>query len=158
MEKKALKIVKEESSSPHDIYDKLDELKAKYTFITDAMRNMMGAEDSQANDEIIFGFQLIMYSLDDEFEEIDTMLDVLLKHHTLLQSAEAGITMTAQGAWATKEKAIECLNEDIEKLHKVNIYSRELKREAEDLTRKAEELLKRLGHDVKGVGVKESKE
>jgi hypothetical protein len=145
MEKESLKIIEEESPSLQSLYDKLNDLKDKFTFIGTATRKMLATEDYFPNDDIINGMQLITYSLEDEFDEINTMLNTLFKYQHLLESAKAGITMTEEGAWIKKNKAIEVLNESIHNLDMLVDYTNNLEEEIENLMVKAHQLLEKLG-------------
>lgn len=145
MEKESLKIIEKERPSLQSLYDKLDNLKDKFTFIGIATRKMLATEDYFPNDDIINGMQLIAYSLENEFDEINTMLNTLFKYQHLLESAKIGITMTTQGAWTTKDKAIEVLNESLHNLDMLIDYTNELEEEIENLMIKAHQLLERLG-------------
>jgi len=133
----------EEKFKSEDLYNKLNELKVKYGFMTDAMRNLISNEDYQADDDTVHGFQLIMYSLENEFNEIKIILDKMLDKQRLFQSAKAGITMTEEGAWISREVAIQELKESIDKMKKFINHSNESKEKAEGLLKNGEKLLQR---------------
>jgi hypothetical protein len=131
-----------EAISIMDIYEKLDNCKNKHVFLTQATINLLECTD--INDNIISGFQQTAYSLKSEFKELEKMFDVALHQQRLLESAEAGIIITEQGGWQTREIAIKKLKEDINKLNTFSVYINSLREKTDRLMKKAEGLLKEI--------------
>src|SRR4030042_91986 len=145
MEKEATIKEEQKDISINGLYDKLEEMKAKHGFLTESVVGLLERTDycDGFKDNMIRGFELLMGSLENEFKEVETILDTLLNKQRLFLHAESGIIMTGQGCWATREVAIQHLNEYIDELKKFINYTNESNEKAEALLKKGKELLQR---------------
>lgn len=130
-----------------DIYELLQDFKNKNNFIhTAAISLLNNAErDGIPEGDVITGLMLSVDSLGEDLQKIRTSLDNALHDIKLLQSARNGITMTKQGAWSEKEKAISVLKEHIDDLNFLREHYTGVLKESEELIIVAETLLKKLG-------------
>jgi hypothetical protein len=138
-------IIKEEGHDIPDLYDKLEEMKAKLGFLTESVIGMLEKTDycEDFKDKMIRGFDLLMGSLENEFKNVETILDTLLDKQRLFESAKTGIIITEQGVFSKREAAIQHLNKDVDEIKKFIVYINESKKEAEDLLKRGEGLLQR---------------
>ena len=110
-----------------DLYSKLEYMESKYVFLTRAAINELNRlidENNDYEDQIITGLQNTMFSLGDEFKEVDIMLDALLDRQRLFESAEARL------------KAGILNSEDIDNAKKFLDHINELKVRAEGVLKK----------------------
>jgi hypothetical protein len=145
MEKGTIIKGEQKDTSICDLYDKLEEMKAKLGFLTESVIGILEKTDygEDFKDKMIRGFDLLMGSLENEFKNVETILDTLLDKQRLFESLEARIRMAGQGAWNTKEAAIINLNKDIDGVKAFLDYINEFKERAEDLLKRGEKLLQR---------------
>lgn len=145
MEKEATIKGEQKDISISDLYEKLEEMKAKLGFLTESVIGMLEKTDycEDFKDKMIRGFDLLMGSLENEFKNVETIFITLLDKQRLFQSLEARISMAEQGAYTTREATIINLNKDIGGVKSFLVYLNESKEKAEGLLKRAEKLLQR---------------
>jgi hypothetical protein len=117
-------IIREEQEEQNDIldlYQKIEDFKNKLSFLTVVMTRMLSEEEFA--EDVVNGYQLIMISLEDELEQIDSILTNLLDKQRIFESAEVRI----------KAGFIKTLDEDIDIVKKYIEYIDKMKVRAEDV-------------------------
>jgi hypothetical protein len=72
--KSNLKLVKAPDTKLN-VLDQLNEVRAKYTFLREAIVNLWGNEHTEYGEEYVFGCNLLMADVGDELKEIHKALD-----------------------------------------------------------------------------------
>jgi hypothetical protein len=124
--------IKGEQNDILDLYQKVEDIKDKLSFMTVVMTRTLSEEDF--GEDVLHGYQLTMYSLEDEFKEIEPMLNNLLDNQRNFDSAEARIK-----AGCSQKFIIE----DIETVKKYIEYIDKLKVRAEGVLKRGQGLLQR---------------
>jgi hypothetical protein len=121
MEEAKITIKEEEQENILDFYQKIEDLRSKLAFVTFAMTSTLS--ERGLGEDLVGGFQLIMFSLEDELKQIDSIAITLLGNQQNFESAESRI----------KAGFIKTLNEDVDIVKKYIEHINKMKMRAEDV-------------------------